>query len=568
MANSEDYLDELLNSVADTRHDMDQAYNRKEEQRRQQQQQRNRVGVDEDFLTASGLDSYSPAPTRHENLRQIFSEDDFLRSFEAELDAEDQDSFLLEFERELGGDTLASGHSQGTAGLIDSINQEIGQAKTEALRDMGYPIPPVEVVEDEPEEVQPESVPDAPAEAAFIPEAPTDEDPLSAGLDFQIDAEPSAKADGAPELGLPNLDDELPDLSFLGAEDEGYSEDGLVDEGMDLMDLLSGDVDLYVISSLLNSDESMSPLEEAEDLFEAQVSVLAQDMPDPLAEAEAAAKPKKSLSLKGGITSFKSWLLRSEDDNGNIIEPAPKADNASISQENQDILAEIDAEGTAAAGIGKMLKKVKGKKGKAKSPATDKPKKEKKEKKPKKEKPAKPKKPKKLDESPKVPAKVNAIFLVFGMSICLLVYLLQQLLGYSRIVSQAEDYYQQADYINAYESLAYLDVKDADLQLYQRSRLLADLQRRLEDYELFMELDEYALAMDSLLMGVDCFQDYYDTAVDLGIGAEFLEMGQQLVSSLHNQFGVDEEEAAEINRMSREKYSIRVNEILLNLGML
>ena len=108
MANSEDYLDSLLNSVQTVRKDVTDAQKQTEAILREKQEQRNRIKPDDDFMEASGIRDYKPEPTSHENLRKALSEDDFLKMFEEELgeDLDQSDDFIREFEDEIAQDEL------------------------------------------------------------------------------------------------------------------------------------------------------------------------------------------------------------------------------------------------------------------------------------------------------------------------------------------------------------------------------------------------------------------------------------------------------------------------------
>ena len=92
MANSEDYLDGLLNSVQNVRKDVTDAQKQTEEILREKQEQRNKIKPQDDFMEASGIRDYKPEPSTHENLRKALSEDEFLKKFEEELDEDIDES--------------------------------------------------------------------------------------------------------------------------------------------------------------------------------------------------------------------------------------------------------------------------------------------------------------------------------------------------------------------------------------------------------------------------------------------------------------------------------------------
>ena len=128
MANSEDYLDSLLNSVQTVRKDVTDAQKQTEAILREKQEQRNRIKPDDDFMEASGIRDFKPEPTSHENLRKALSEDDFLKMFEEELgeDLDQSDDFIREFEDEIAQDELEYEKSfQEEASLEETPEEEI-----------------------------------------------------------------------------------------------------------------------------------------------------------------------------------------------------------------------------------------------------------------------------------------------------------------------------------------------------------------------------------------------------------------------------------------------------------
>lgn len=108
MANSEDYLDGLLNSVKTVRDDVQNAEQMSAINAARRQNQRNKINPSDDFMQATGLDDFEPEVSGHSNLRRVLSEDDFLREFEAELglDDADTDAIMRDFEEEMERDEM------------------------------------------------------------------------------------------------------------------------------------------------------------------------------------------------------------------------------------------------------------------------------------------------------------------------------------------------------------------------------------------------------------------------------------------------------------------------------
>ena len=105
MSQSEDYLDGLLNSINKAKTDADEVQERVASTNQKILESRKAVAPDEDFFTATGIDASALEDMKprnsHPYLRKVLSEEDFLRQFEEELDVDDADSFISDFEQEI-----------------------------------------------------------------------------------------------------------------------------------------------------------------------------------------------------------------------------------------------------------------------------------------------------------------------------------------------------------------------------------------------------------------------------------------------------------------------------------
>ena len=77
-----------------------------------------------------------------------------------------------------------------------------------------------------------------------------------------------------------------------------------------------------------------------------------------------------------------------------------------------------------------------------------------------------------------------------------------------------------------------------------------------------MTNEKYAMALDSLVIGVARYDEYYQEAKDLGIEKEYKEIGDGLIQLLSDQFGISREDAVAIYKLNREDYSIRLDQII------
>ena len=658
MANSEDYLDGLLNSVKTVRDDVQNAEQMSAINAARRQNQRNKINPSDDFMQATGLDDFEPEVSSHSNLRRVLSEDDFLREFEAELglDDADTDAIMRDFEEEMERDEIEfqkslQNEQTEDADQDDDLNQDddksflenieniVNQAKeeiengtvetgfsselTDSFGDVAEIDESVEDVgaddlgnlgcgDDEESEEESDAV-ESDSEETGSDESdaqePAADDTEESDADEAENAEESVE-ESSEEIDLSELESiagdadldlnmdngEEPDLGASEAPEvdtdepigvsgenllEKYAEmeaenmlnnpeESLLDENadVDLMDLLSGDGDLDDISQLLNADEGQEELPEAQEEFEAQADTAAGTDPndlaaglnfDPSEEGEEAPAEKKGFGAI--IEKIKSIFAKKDHgEEGEEIVDVGSGEAEDMNQENMDILKTLEGEGA-----GEEEPPKKEKKKKEKKPKEPKPKKEKKPKPPKEKKPKKEKQP---DNSPKIPMKYIIVFLLLAVSIVVLINVGQSVLSHRNSKANAELAFGKGDYITAYESLAGKKLtKDEDIQLFAQSRLLSDLQKRQHDYNLMVSLNKYDLALDSLIIGVVRYTENVDQADQYQVREQYDAIGTNLIDTLNAQYGLTQEDAISMSHMNREQYSIRINEIVDELGL-
>ena len=101
MPSSEDYLDGLLDSINKKKTDVEKAQFEEEESIKAKIADMNSLDPNDDFMEATGISDFKPKKISHDNLRQAFSESDFLREFENELSSGTADDFIRDFEQEI-----------------------------------------------------------------------------------------------------------------------------------------------------------------------------------------------------------------------------------------------------------------------------------------------------------------------------------------------------------------------------------------------------------------------------------------------------------------------------------
>ena len=558
MSKSEDYLDDLLNSVSDTN-------------------KRNNKRDIENLINS--MNQEVSKPKEHEKKRQPKPRADygekFVREFEQEIAFGTADDFLNDFEMELDEEEAASQGDIETepqeehADFIQNVSGIIDEAKRK-----------LESPEDEEVALDSGALTDF-GDGSLLNEASEGENLSYVNtLDEDFGNDKSSVDESALNVDEFFAKDQVPEQPVLPDGIDLSEEPVLLDEDnvdtADLMDMISGDDELTDIGDMLQSDEEgmsenaeldlggegietsleeAEPLDDEDDLQDEFERLGSIEGLEELTEAKGkkGKKGKRNRGEKkpGFFAKLMALLFGEDEDDISEIKVAEEDAVGAISDENLEILKELDA---SKAGNGKKDKK--------------KEKKEKKEPKPKKEKPAKVKKPKEVDNTPPLPKKPVILIFVMAISILALILLGSNNIQYAQDLGTAKTEYANGEYIKAYESIAGMSVKKKDQSLYDKAKIMANVQQEYDTYLTMMDLKEYELALDALVRGIGRCDNFADDVAALEATGELEIVRGQLVQGLSDSFGVTEDQARELCAMhKRKEYTKGLQEILKSLGL-
>lgn len=560
MSKSEDYLDDLLNSVSDAN-------------------RRNNKKDIENLIQSMNEEAAKPREREKkpvEKKHEDYSGTGFLREFEKELATGAADDFLQEFEMELDEeasnqadidvkeDQTSDMEAASATNQPEAANQSEVVSQPETLNQPEATNQPL----DTSEPISPETTDAATDESAASDMMEDVNDIMDAvrkkvgdsGEEEHPDTSKTPENDASEEeepLGFfDTLDEdsaaEIPEASKTESEEEEplLSED---DDAINLMDMLSGDSDLSDIGDLLKADENGEELEHSED-EDSEV----QDEFERLGSIEELKdlKEAKEKRKKQGFFSKIMSVLFGPDEEEDDTKIAEDDSLGSISSENREILKEMDADEET----GK-----KGKKEKKKKEKKEKKEKAKKEKAPKvkKEKP-----PKEIDRTPPLPKKPVILIFIMALSILILIWLGSSNLQYGQDMQQAKDDFASGSYVTAFQTVAGSSVKGKDENFYKKAQVLASIQSEYQSYESLSGINENEMALDALIRGYGRCVDGADLAQEYEITDEMEGLKAQILQQLSDHFGVSEEKAAELHAMTkRTDYTKAIQEILAAAGL-
>ena len=554
MSKSEDYLDDLLNSVSDAN-------------------RRNNKKDIENLIQSMNEEAAKPREREKkpvEKKHEDYSGTGFLREFEQELATGAADDFLQEFEMELDEEASNQADIDVNEDQTSDVEEASAISQPEASNQMEEAEQSEETnqLRDASEPISSEGT-----DMATDGSAPSDmmedvDDIMDAvrkkvgdsGEEEHMDTSKTPEDDASEEeepLGFfDTLDEdsaaEIPEASKTESEEEEplLSED---DDAINLMDMLSGDADLSDIGDLLKADENGEELEHSED-EDSEV----QDEFERLGSIEELKdlKEAKEKRKKQGFFSKIMSVLFGPDEEEDDTKIAEDDSLGSISSENREILKEMDAD----EGAGK-----KGKKEKKKKEKKEKKEKAKKEKAPKvkKEKP-----PKEIDRTPPLPKKPVILIFIMALSLLILILLGSSNLQYGQDMRQAKDDFASGSYVTAFQTVAGSYVKGKDENFYKKAQVLASIQSEYQSYESLSGINENEMALDALIRGYGRCVDGADLAQEYEITDEMAGLKNQILQQLSDHFGVSEGKAAELHAMTkRTDYTKAIQEILAAAGL-
>lgn len=512
------------------------------------------------------------------------SQDDFLRKFEKELESDAYDEYISDFERDLENDafsekqtgikdvqTPAPSESDATLEEVlsenekndsfkipDEVPQQDDRAENNAaINELDSAMESFDdQLGDEEDDFILDEIP-----GDEIPHVESESDDNNTPEAVQQAKEPASSQE---QEQTPADADETP-LSDIGEPDLAGN------AGEDLIDLLNNG-GLADLGDMLSEDGKVSEDEgdsEFEKFAENEMEAKNQDSGNINNQDEQPAKEKK----KGFFARILEALFK---ERGATEEPQKdNADDAKnqaevLSEENQQILKELESQ---EASEKKEKKKKKPKKEKKQKPA--------KEPKPKKVKKPKEKKPKEVDNSPKLPKGPVILICVFVASLFAFVMICTSLLGNSVTIQNAKTAYNDAiagiqendteafsKYVEAYSELSGLSLKGENERMFEKVQILASVSEKYEAYESFKKNSNEDMALDSLVCAAGRCSVNTDNANDAGCTEALDAVKTIITDTLSSNYNMSYDEAVELyNAGSRNDYTLSIIEKLKELGL-
>ena len=154
---------------------------------------------------------------------------------------------------------------------------------------------------------------------------------------------------------------------------------------------------------------------------------------------------------------------------------------------------------------------------------------------------------------------VFILFATIGVLIMVGVWLLPRRAN----IKEAANEYANEKYIDAYQTISAVSIKEDEQALYDKIVLCSKLERQIQSYQTNISMDKKLEALHALLQGLDLYNKKQDEVKALKIQKEFLQMKTQIITYLAQDYSLDETQANEINAITDEaEYTHRLQDIV------
>lgn len=158
-------------------------------------------------------------------------------------------------------------------------------------------------------------------------------------------------------------------------------------------------------------------------------------------------------------------------------------------------------------------------------------------------------------------AGASIVFIFFAM-IAVVIIVGTSIFSYSLSIRNAQYEFDRDEYTLAYNEIFGLEIKDEDIVLYDRIMTVMYVQKQLNSYYNYYEMEEYPKALDSLLKGLQRYDKYISLAIDLEIESDLDLVRKSILDELAASFYMSEREAMGIIQAdSQLKYSEMVYDV-------
>ena len=136
--------------------------------------------------------------------------------------------------------------------------------------------------------------------------------------------------------------------------------------------------------------------------------------------------------------------------------------------------------------------------------------------------------------------------------------------GYAK--KNAVTAFENQDYLTCYEILYGQKLTEREQQLFTFSNMVLRMQKKISDYDKYVEDGENLYALDSLMQAVEEYEETQEEALACGADGEMLKLYREVLTILQENYGLDEEGVRGIAFCDNKVEYTRMLDMLINGG--
>ena len=136
--------------------------------------------------------------------------------------------------------------------------------------------------------------------------------------------------------------------------------------------------------------------------------------------------------------------------------------------------------------------------------------------------------------------------------------------GYAK--KNAVTAFENQDYLTCYEILYGQNLTEREQQLFNFSNMVLRMQKKISDYDKYVEDGENLYALDSLMQAVEEYEETQEVALACGADGEMLKLYREVLTILLENYGLDEEGVRGIAFCDNKVEYTRMLDTLINGG--
>ena len=136
--------------------------------------------------------------------------------------------------------------------------------------------------------------------------------------------------------------------------------------------------------------------------------------------------------------------------------------------------------------------------------------------------------------------------------------------GYAK--KNAVTAFENQDYLTCYEILYGQNLTEREQQLFNFSNMVLRMQKKISDYDKYVEDGENLYALDSLMQAVEEYEETQEEALACGADGEMLKLYREVLTILLENYGLDEEGVRGIAFCDNKVEYTRMLDTLINGG--